>query len=228
MDNKKTPTEIRIDPKYADPYPQAFYRLWPKHVIMVTIVVTVLVVALGMLANQYPLPTDQNMPPLPDEGAFIPAPEWYLFLLFQPFWYLTGENAWIRPLGTFWLPLLIVIGLIVFPFIFGRKRASGGRSKLLKRLAFGLVGWVVWGLGMAAVAGSGYPAKTNGCISCHNPMMGVRQALPPTDIGKYYRESRQQQINVGRYRIGNAMGMGDSYKDANWQLRHFYEPTMTW
>jgi GH25 family lysozyme M1 (1,4-beta-N-acetylmuramidase) len=57
-------------------------------------------------------------------------------------------------------------------------------------------------------------------------MMGVRQALPPTNLGKYYREAREQQIKVGRYRVGS--GAAESYKDANWQLRHFYEPTMTW
>ncbi len=228
MDSDKTSPDMKIDPKYAEPYPQAFYRFWPRHVIMVVIIAGAFMGLLFWLANQYPLPTDQNMPPMPDEGAYIPAPEWYLFMLFQPFWYLTGDNAWLRPLGTFWLPLLILIGLVALPFVFGRKRAAGGRMKLLKRLGIGLIGLVVWTAGMAAVGGSGYPAKTNGCISCHNPMMGVRQALPPSDMGKFYREKRQQQIEVGRYRIGNTMGMGDSYKDANWQLRHFYEPTMTW
>ncbi len=59
-------------------------------------------------------------------------------------------------------------------------------------------------------------------------MMGVRQALPPADMGEYYRVERQRQINVGRYRAGDTSGDVGGYKDANWQLRHFYEPTMTW
>jgi hypothetical protein len=58
-------------------------------------------------------------------------------------------------------------------------------------------------------------------------MMGVRQALPPADMAEYYRESRQSQIEVGRYRAGSTSD-AESYKDANWQLRHYYEPTMTW
>lgn len=225
---EQTQRALLVDAKYASPYPQAFHRFWPRHAIKAGLVVVVFVTALVLLAQHYPVPTDPNMPPMPDEGATIPAPEWYLFLLFQPFWYLTGDQVWLRPVGTFWLPLLFVVGLLAIPFLFGRQRASGARSKLLKRLLIGLVGWVVWSAGMAAVGGSGYPAKTTGCTSCHNPMMGVRQALPPANMGKFYREARQQQIDVGKYRIGDTMGMGDSYKDANWQLRHFYEPTMTW
>ena len=71
------------------------------------------------------------------------------------------------------------------------------------------------------------PDDTVECTSCHNPMMGVRQALPSADMAKYYRGSRQLQINVGGYRAGSTGG-AQSYKDANWQLRHYYEPGMTW
>ena len=220
---------IIIDPKYAAPYPQRFYRFWPGHVFKVTLVLLVVLAAIVMLSYYFQVPVDPNMPPLPYEGANIPAPEWYLFFLFQPFWYMTGDYAALRSIGTFWLPLLFLFGLVALPFILGKNSKEPGTSLGLgKRLLLGMVAWLVWGLGMAAVAGSGYPAKTTGCVSCHNPMMGVRQALPPADMGKYYRENRQQQIDVGRYRIGDAKGVGDSYKDANWQLRHFYEPTMTW
>jgi hypothetical protein len=44
----------------------------------------------------------------------------------------------------------------------------------------------------------------------------------------FYREGRQRQIQVGKYRVGSAGGAAQSYKDANWQLRHYYEPAMTW
>ncbi len=52
--------------------------------------------------------------------------------------------------------------------------------------------------------------------------------LPPADMGEYYKVERQRQINVGGYRAGDTTGDIGGYKDANWQLRHFYEPTMTW
>ena len=219
---------MHIDPKYAPPYPQAFYRFWPKHAVKAGLVVLITFAAIVVLSYYFRVPTDPDMPPLPDEGANLPSPEWYLFFLFQPFWYLTGAQAYLRPLGTFWVPLLLTIGLFVLPFFLGKKKKSGERKGFFLRLLIGLMAWIVWGAVMAGIVESGRHAKTMGCVSCHNPMMGVRQALPPADIGKYYRESRQQQISVGRYRIGDAQGAGGSYKDANWQLRHFYEPTMTW
>jgi len=218
--------ELIRDAKYAPPYPQDFHRFWPKHALKAGFVVVVTFAIIVALAYFFEVPTDPNMPPLPDEGMYIPGPEWYLFLVFQPFWYLTGDQAHLLPLGTFWLPIAILFSLILLPFVLGRKKWTGMRMSRSGKIMTGVFATFIWGAVMAGTVGSGYPAKTTGCLSCHNFMMGVRQALPPADIGKYYRESRQQQIDVGQYRIGT--GVGQSYKDANWQLRHFYEPTMTW
>lgn len=224
----KTQKEIIQDPKYDPPYPQNFYRFWPRHALKVWFVVAITFGIIVLSAYYFRVPTDPNMPPLPDEGAYIPAPDWYLLFVYQPFWYLTGEKASLLPLGTFWLPLAIGSFLVLVPFLFGRKKTPGYRMALYGKIAVGLFALTVWGIGMAGVVGSGYPAKTTGCLSCHNFMMGIRQALPPADIGKYYREVRKHQIEVGKYKIGDSAGVGQSYKDANWQLRHFYEPTMTW
>lgn len=218
--------EIIRDPKYDPPYPQDFYRFWPGHVLKAGFAVIVTFTIIVALSYFFQVPTDTNMPPLPDEGMYVPAPEWYLFLVFQPFWYLTGEKAALLPLGTFWAPLIIGVLLIGLPFLLGRKKWSGTRMPLSGKITMGLLATFIWAVALAGVVGSGYPAKTTGCLSCHNAMMGVRQALPPADIGKYYREERKMQIEVGKYRIGT--GVEQSYKDANWQLRHFYEPTMTW
>ena len=218
--------ELIRDAKYAPPYPQDFHCFWPKHALKAGFVVVLTFAIIVALAYFFEVPTDPNMPPLPDEGMYIPGPEWYLFLVFQPFWYLTGDQMHLLPLGTFWLPIVILVSLILLPFVLGRKKWTGMRMSLSGKIMTGLFATFIWGVVMAGTVGSGYPAKTTGCLSCHNVMMGVRQALPPADIGKYYRESRQRQIDVGQYRIGT--GVGQSYKDANWQLRHFYEPTMTW
>lgn len=227
---RKTP-EIIMEPKYAPPYPQSFYAFWPKHAIKAGTLVAAIFVALLLLASLIRVPMDPSMPPLPDEGMYVPSPEWYLFLLFQPFWYLTGDGVKWLSLGTFWLPLLALIFLFAVPAIF-RKRAAG-RAKLgssAKGISLAIVGlaWIVF---MGSVVGSGAPAKTLGCPSCHNPGMGSRQALPPANVGEYYRTERRQQVEVGRYNIGSeghGGAEGGSYKDANWQLKHFYEPTMTW
>lgn len=220
---------IVIDPKYAPPYPQSFYRFWPKHALMAGLVSLVTLGGILWLALRIQIPTDSNMPPMPDAGAFIPGPEWYLFLLFQPFWYWTDKLVWLRPIGTFWLPLLLIVLLVALPFVYGKTRAANANPiKMTAKVVLVVLAWLIWGVGMGSVVASGGPAKTTGCISCHNPQMGSRQSLPPADMGKFYRENRQQQIDVGKYRIGDVDGVGGSYKDANWQLRHYYEPTMTW
>src|SRR3989338_4847890 len=98
-------------------------------------------------------------------------------------------------------------------------------------VAIAIYAGLVWAVPLGAVVASGSPAKTLGCPSCHNPMMGQRQALPPAKMGEYYKVERQRQVNLGGYNIGSEDTQdhaGGSYKDANWQLRHFDEPTMTW
>ncbi len=218
---------IRRVPKYDPPYPQGFYAFWPTHVIKGAVILTVIYAGVFALASLYRVPMDPDMPPLPYEGANIPAPEWYLFLMYQPFWYLTGEDMKWLSVGTFWIPWLVVAIMFLVPVVLGRKESTG-RMGTLKKVLMALVALGIWGLGGTAVIGSSYPAKTTGCPSCHNPMMGARQSLPPEMMGDYYKTERQRQIDLGGYRAGSTAGVGDSYKDANWQLRHFYEPTMTW
>jgi len=220
-------TEIIRDPKYDPPYPQEFHRFWPRHVVK-TIFVSVVTIALVVgLAYFFRVPTDVNMPPLPTEGEYIPAPEWYLIFIFQPFWHFTGDAMAWRPLFTFWAPVAILLAGFAVPLVFGRKKASSQRLSRGTKLLMAIGALTIWVVMTAGVVGSAYPAKTTGCTSCHNPMMGVRQALPPADMAAYYRGSRKLQIGVGGYRAGG-MGLTESYKDANWQLRHYYEPTMTW
>jgi hypothetical protein len=223
-----TKPEIIRDPKYDPPYPQEFHRFWPRHAIKAGIVVVITIAVIVLLAWFYRVPTDHNMPPLPDEGMYLPAPEWYLIFLFQPFWYLTGEQAVWRPLGTFWIPLVVLVSLLLLPLVFGKKRAPGEKVAASGKLLMAAGAVAVWAIMGVGVVGSGYHAKTNGCISCHTPMMGIRQALPPADMAEYYRKVRKMQIEVGKYRAGITTGEALSYKDANWQLRHYYEPGMTW
>jgi len=224
MANEKT--EIIMEPKYAPPYPQSFYAFWPKHAINAGSLISAILLALLLLSFFIRVPMDPTMPPMPDEGAYVPSPEWYLFLLFQPFWYLTGDNAKWLSIGTFWLPLLALVFLFLVPVIFRKRKSTKAGTKATAALAvFVALAWVV---PAGSVVGSGAPAKTLGCPSCHNPMMGARQALPPANMAEYYRTERQRQVDLGGYNIGNDDHAGGSYKDANWQLRHFYEPTMTW
>ena len=220
-----------MESKYAPPYPQSFYAFWPKHAVKASILISIIFIGLVLLSFFIQVPMDPAMPPMPNDGMYVPAPEWYLFLLFQPFWYLTGNNTKWLSIGTFWLPVLALVFLLLVPVIFRKQKTSGVKLSYSAKVKLMACVGLVWVVSMGAVAGSGGPSKTLGCPSCHNPNMGERQALPPANVGEYYRTSRQQQINVGHYNIGaedHAGSGGGSYKDSNWQLRHFYEPTMTW
>ena len=223
--------EIIMEPKYAPPYPQKFHAFWPEHAIKAGALISAIFLALLLLSYFIRVPMDPAMPPMPDEGFHIPAPEWYLFLLFQPFWYLTGDHAKWLSVGTFWLPLLAVVLLFLVPVIFRKHSKTRFGFKATSIVAIAIYAGLVWAVPLGAVVASGSPAKTLGCPSCHNPMMGQRQALPPAKMGEYYKVERQRQVNLGGYNIGSEDTQdhaGGSYKDANWQLRHFYEPTMTW
>ena len=229
MANKKI--EIIMEPKYAPPYPQSFYAFWPKHALKAGLLISAIFVGLLLLSFFIMVPMDPAMPPMPDDGMHIPAPEWYLFFLFQPFWYLTGDNAKWLPVGTFWLPLLAVVLLFLVPVIFRKRKDARVGIKTATIATLAVYAVLAWAVPMGAVIGSGHSVKTLGCPSCHNPMMGQRQALPPAKMGEYYMVERQRQVNLGGYNIGGEDTQdhaGGSYKDANWQLRHVYEPTMTW
>src|SRR4030066_446153 len=195
--------EIIVAAKYAPPYPQKFYAFWPKHAIKSGALISAIFLALLLLSYFIRVPMDPAMPPMPDEGFHIPAPEWYLFLLFQPFWYLTGDNAKWFSVCTFWLPLLAVVLLFLVPVIFRKHSKTRFGFKATSIVAIAIYAGLVWAVPIGAVVASGSPAKTLGCPSCHNPMMGQRQALPPAKMGEYYRVERQRQGNLGGYKIGS-------------------------
>jgi len=224
--------DIFIDEKYAPPYPQEFDRFWPKHSLKAGLAVIITLALLVGLSIIFEVPTNHSSPPLPNHGMNVPAPEWYLLFFFEPFWQFTGENAAWRQVGTFWLPLGIILFLFAIPFVLGRK-AWNSESRMAQgsKIALALGAFVVWTVTTVAVVGGGHEAKTTSCISCHTPMAGKQIALPPVDMAKYYREVREMEKMLGRNRLGEAETESngtESFKDANWQLRHFREPTENW
>ena len=230
--SKDRQREMFIDEKYAPPYPQEFDRFWPKHSLKAGLAVIITLVLLVGLSVVFQVPTNHSAPPLPNHGMNVPAPEWYLLFLFEPFWQFTGESAAWRQVGTFWLPLAAILFLFAIPFVLGRK-AWNSQSRMAQgsKIALALGAFVVWSATTLAVVGGGHEAKTTSCISCHTPMAGKQIALPPVDMAKYYREVREMEKMLGRNRLGEVetgVERGESFKDANWQLRHFREPTENW
>lgn len=225
---------------------------WPNYLKILSTVMFLLLVFMVYLAYVYPVPYKApDIIPLPDDGENIPGPEWFFLLFWQGFWYLTGTLKRYLVL----MPILSFIILVVLFFLpmfsripFGRipglkgvmDKARSMESGFKKSLIYAIPALIFAAIVMFSVVKNGHQAKVLGCDSCHNPAMGPRMDIPPTDVAKYYLTDRARQIGVGKYRAGKSGGVDASgsmtyessevqgYKDANWQMRHMYEPTFTW
>lgn len=220
------------DPRYEPPYPQNFHSFWPSHALKAGIVVLVVIILITTLAYLYPLPTDYTMT-IPDKGMYIPGPEWYYLFFFQPFWYMKGALVKWQFAATLVIPLLVLFFVVIIPFLFKKIKPAVGFTSRFIRL---LPPIVLFTAIMLGIVFSGYHAKTYGCIACHNIQAGIRHNLPPMNVLEYYKGHKQVQIKVGKYRASKTGTKGESvtgqevetYKDANWHMRHLYEPTFTW
>lgn len=224
---------------------------WPNYLLLLSIVMTVLVAVMVYLSLKYPVPyLAPGEVPMPDEGEGIPGPEWIFLLFWQGFWYFGGSMK----KYLMWMPLIPILMLGFFIFLPAIDKVPFDRIPGLKNIiekARGLKGFirgVVYALpaiifGLVILVGvykSGHQAKVLGCDSCHNFSMGPRMDKAPANVAKYYATERAMQIGVGKYRAGKnsaeeggsggSAGQGEvqGYKDANWQMRHMYEPTFTW
>lgn len=225
---------------------------WPCHVLKAGSLSIILLVGAVYLAGIYQIPDDApTMIPMPDDGQYIPGPEWFFLILWQPFWFFTGMKKKYLFLTAI-IPIICTIYLIALPFIhkipFHRIPGLGILFRKIREMKKGLVKKVIYVgpiiliacLLSLSVYRSGYQAKLYGCESCHNSAMGPRMYIPPADVVEFYTVDRARQIKIGKYRAGKtkgldskggkiyAIGGSQSYKDANWQMRHMYEPTFTW
>ena len=232
MSSDKQDETTVTDPRYAPPYPQSFHEFWPRHAIQAGAIVIGIIVLIAGLAYFYRVPFDYSNV-FPDDGMYIPGPEWYYLFFLQPFWYLKGDLAKWQFIPTAVIPAFVVIFIVLVPFVFKRRNPLSG---FVSRLLILLPPLAVYFIVMGGIVLSGYQSKLHGCLACHNPTTGVRQNRPPMDVAAFYKLDRQRQIAVGKYRASKTGTEGESvigqevetYKDANCQLRHIYEPTFTW
>ncbi len=226
-------------------------RWWPHYLLKLCGFMVIVILFITLMATLYPVPDSAPKEiPFPDHGENIPGPEWIFTLFWIPFWYLKGrlkKYLFIMPL----IPIFLALFLFFLPYFHKLpiNRIPGLKWVLQKARSFesGLLKSFVYGIPAIAIAvilgfgifKSGHQAKVLGCDSCHHPAMGHRMAIPPVDVFVYYSVDRARQIQSGKYRAGKSTsatnkedwydeGEAEGYKDANWQMRHMYEPTFTW
>ncbi|OGW06969.1 MAG: hypothetical protein A2889_01060 [Nitrospinae bacterium RIFCSPLOWO2_01_FULL_39_10] len=224
---------------------------WPHHVLKAGSFAIITLIVVVILAIKFQIPDDAPaIVPMADDGQYIPGPEWYFLFLWQPFWYFTGGYKHLLSYAVI-IPAIFILFLILLPFIripfLSRKGVSNPENVAIKPM--GIFRKLVFNAPVLIAAvflafitfKSGYQAKLYGCDACHNSAMGVRMGLPPVNVVEYYKVDRAGQIGSGKYKAGKVVSIDEitgkktydlagteSYKDANWQMRHMYEPTFTW
>ena len=209
-------------------------KFWPHHMLKAGFLMLIVFTVIATLAYKYRVPIfsadHPEIVPNADDGMYIPQPEWYSLFLWQPFWYLTGHLQHVRPVFTFYMPAILGLILLSVPFAVRGVNSSTIKKMIINIPAIAIVLFIA-----SFTIKAGYGFKAYGCVSCHNKYLGVRQALPPMDIAKFYKEERARMIGSAKYRASKrdesaslSVGEVESYKDANWQMRHGYEPTFTW
>ncbi len=175
------------------------------------------IIAIAVLAFNIPTPTeDPDIIPMPLEGADIPAPEWFILFLLQPFLKFDGAMA---SLLTFYLPLALFVGLILLPYVFkGRTNWQQGapsrpmgklsKAKVLTAAGSFLIVVIATAVPFGTLYVETHVSPTLGCNSCHNVMMGARMGIPP----KAYKDR-------------NIVPLLD---DNQWMVEHWFYPQVAW
>jgi mono/diheme cytochrome c family protein len=101
--------------EYKDKYTKAKQKgvkFFPDIIYKDTVVAFGVFVILIMLAVFAGVPNEPKADP--SDSAYIPRPEWYFLFLFEMLKYFPGKIEWI---GTFIIPTIAVLALLLLPFL---------------------------------------------------------------------------------------------------------------
>ncbi len=199
----------------------------PRYLLKHSMLTLPFFIIITLLAIYIPMPTqDPEIIPMPLEGAFIPAPEWFILFLLVPFMHFKGFMATF--LGLY-LPLVFFILLAALPYYLKNRTNKSkipphssnrlfDKAKHLFGITFkaGFATRAIAFLGVFIVVisllsplyMSTYESPTLGCNSCHNTSMGMRMGVPP----KAFKDR-------------NIVPLLD---DNEWMVEHWFYPQVTW
>lgn len=199
----------------------------PGYIMRHGIVTIPFLLVISFLAYYLPMPSqDPGIIPMPLDGAYIPAPEWFILVFFLPYMHFDG---FIATFLSFYLPLVLFLLLAIFPYYLRRRPKSTEtspfqKSRVLMRLkglmlrvaafsnqtkatAFISVILVAMTLFGALYAGT-YVSPTMGCNSCHNTYSGIRMGVPPEE-----------------FKNREALPL---LSDTEWMMKHWFYPQVYW
>lgn len=172
-----------------------------------------LIAAVVAMSVIYPVPTeDPTVLPLPMDGQYIPAPEWFFVTFLLPYWYFPAR---VVPLYLFWAPALFFVLVASLPYLNKRRRKPTGEvaASVLKKQRMMSIAYIAAGVIVTVLLTGGLimgsvKAPWMGCNCCHNVAMGDRMGIPPVT----YKDTHRNPLLL----------------DNRWMMRHWYEPQVVW
>ncbi len=171
-----------------------------------------LIIAVIAMSVIFPVPSgDPEILPLPMDGMFIPAPEWFFVTFELPYWYYPPRN-W--PMFLFWIPFFFLAFTFLIPYLFKWKKKGVHQDEKARKLSRGInfaymgVGGVICILMVVGLLWGSVKAPWMGCNSCHNRAMGDRMGIPPVT----FKDTKRNPVLL----------------DNRWMMRHWYEPQVVW
>jgi ubiquinol-cytochrome c reductase cytochrome b subunit len=180
---------------------------YPRQVYMDAVVMLGVFLVVAAMAVFVPLPLTDKADP--SDTSFVPVPEWYFLFYYELLKYVHGP---LEPVATWILPLLVVLGMLFWPFI-DRRKARHPASRpvamtlgaLFLVVVFSLLGISVKNLyavkrtDPAVARGKAITARF-GCTGCHR-IHGEGGAVGP-----------------------DLSFVGDARPEREWHLKHFRDP----
>lgn len=191
-----------------------------------------LIILLFGLAQKMPIPSNDPIEiPMPLEGAWVWAPEWYFMTILLPLGYLKG--IWV-PLLSIVLPLFIFFAMAFLPYYLkGREKGEEedegliqephhrqhhnaivrfwhriNTTSLKRKVVHGIIVTFISLFISGLFLWGNYNSPTLGCNSCHNADKGVRMGIPPD----FFKDrSKLPHLN-----------------ENDWMVKHWYYPNEVW
>jgi quinol-cytochrome oxidoreductase complex cytochrome b subunit len=142
------------------------------------------IIAVIVLSKYVTIPSnDPQEIPMPLEGRYVPAPEWYILVLLIPLMHYKGKAVFILSIV---LPSLLFIVLSILPYLYRGSRVPEGLSFLKKsrfrRLIKAVMVFIIFSAITALIYRGSYDSPTLGCNGCHHLKSGFRMGVPPKEF----------------------------------------------
>ena len=180
---------------------------YPRQIYMDAVVMLVVFAMLATMAVAVPFPLTDKADP--SDTSFVPVPEWYFLFYYELLKYVHGP---LEPLATWVLPMVIILGMLLWPFIDRRKSRHPASRPI------GITLGVLFLVGVFSLLG----------VSVKN-LYAVKRVDPAIAHGKaiFGRFGC-----AGCHRIhgeGGAVGpdlsyVGERRPEREWHVKHFHDP----